>query len=462
MARPQKNNADYFPHDNDMRNDRRCKALRSKFNLEGYAVFVMLLETLTGASHFQIEDNKMELELIAGDIDIDSKKLNAILEYLIKLGLLVKQGDLISSPMLNDLKNILNDIREKDRGRKIIPSENPIKENSTKENEVFHTENEVFQSENTQSKVKESKEKKRKENKIKEKGNKENSSPIFFNDFSFSQKIKTETGINPTSNNQKEIPQEKSSAKKETLSVECLEQCQKHFLKQAPFYAWENKDSEQLVFILQKIVQTKPSVQTEQDVVESFCSLLAKLPEYWRTKKFTISNLNFNYNEIVNEIRTKNLTTKGIKQTVSYKPPIQKPPEKPIEKTPEEKKKIRIDFINSICDSYQKFTTSGERGYVPYWVMFELLVDEKILNMTDELKEKYRSQAIDERKRELSKPAHQYEARIFKNILENFSSQLEKGDEKHKIEIAIKNLAVKGLFEELKNTKTDIKTMFTL
>ena len=123
MARPKKYNADYFPHNNDMRNDRRCKALRSKFNLEGYAVFVMLLETLTGANHFQIEDNKMELELIAGDIDIDSKKLNAILEYLVKLGLLVKDGDLISSPMLNDLKNILNDIREKDRGRKINVSE---------------------------------------------------------------------------------------------------------------------------------------------------------------------------------------------------------------------------------------------------------------------------------------------------------------------------------------------------
>jgi hypothetical protein len=179
MARPKKYNADYFPHDNDMRNDRRCKALRSKFNLEGYAVFVMLLETLTGANHFQIEDNKMELELIAGDIDIDSKKLNAILEYLVKLGLLVKEGDLISSPMLNDLKNILNDIREKDRGRKINVSENPTKENDIKENEVIQSENKVFQTENAQSKVKESKVNKRKENEIKEKGGKGISPPIF-------------------------------------------------------------------------------------------------------------------------------------------------------------------------------------------------------------------------------------------------------------------------------------------
>src|SRR3954464_15805875 len=126
MARPIKNNADYFPHNNSLRNDRRCKALRSKFNLEGYAVFIMLLEILTNANHFQFENNKMEMELIAGDIDIDSTKLNAILDYLIKLGLLVKEGDLIKAPILEELKKILSDIREKDRRRK---TENPTKEN---------------------------------------------------------------------------------------------------------------------------------------------------------------------------------------------------------------------------------------------------------------------------------------------------------------------------------------------
>jgi hypothetical protein len=34
MARPLKNNADYFPHDNDMRNDEKILALRRKFGLE--------------------------------------------------------------------------------------------------------------------------------------------------------------------------------------------------------------------------------------------------------------------------------------------------------------------------------------------------------------------------------------------------------------------------------------------
>jgi hypothetical protein len=470
MARPQKNNADYFPHDNDMRNDRRCKALRSKFNLEGYAVFVMLLETLTGANHFQIEDNKMELELIAGDIDIDSKKLNAILEYLIKLGLLVKEGELISSPMLNDLKNILNDVREKDRGRKSIPAENSTKENSTKENGVFQSENEVFHTENTQSKVKESKGKKRKENEIKEKGNKENLPPIFLNNFSTSENRENNLPLN----NEKEYPKEKSSAKKENPSAFAdteitnasqqnfvsiaIPQCKKVFERFSPMYVWESKDNEQLVLLLQKILITKPNLQNEYELADAFLSLIQKLPEYWRTKKFTIPNLNANYNEIVSEIRAKQKSS--IKQPV-YKPIVRQTEVKK-EPTEAEKKQIRQNFIKSICECYEKYVDTGEHGFIPLWVMHDTLVEEKILKLSEKKLETYRNQAIEQRKAELKKPQNAHETRVFRGLLENFSSELANGNEKNKIEIAIKNLAVKGLFDELKKNKTDIKKLFKL
>ena len=454
MARPKKYNADYFPHNNDMRNDRRCKALRSKFNLEGYAVFVMLLETLTGANHFQIEDNKMELELIAGDIDIDSKKLNAILEYLVKLGLLVKEGDLISSPMLNDLKNILNDIREKDRGRKINVSENPTKENDIKENEVIQSENNVVQTENAQSKVKESKVNKRKENEIKEKGDKGISPPIFFNSFSFSE------NTNPKLNGEKEIPKEKSSAKKESITQQDVKLCKQVFEKFAPSYVWESKDKEQLVLLLKKILITKPDLQNENQLADAFLSLIQKLPEYWRTKKFTIPNLCNNYNEIVSEIRANNQNSKGKKQTPSYKPIVQKPPEVKREATPEEKIQIRKNFIKSITENYEKYVETGEYGYLPIWVMYDTLVEEKVLKLTEKKLETYRNKAIEQRKAELQKPQHPHEARTFSGILENFENELSKGNEKHRIEINTKILAVKGLFEELKKNKTDIKTLF--
>lgn len=38
MARPNKNNAEYFSHDADMRNDVKVKALRRRFSHTGYAV----------------------------------------------------------------------------------------------------------------------------------------------------------------------------------------------------------------------------------------------------------------------------------------------------------------------------------------------------------------------------------------------------------------------------------------
>ena len=218
MARPIKHNADYFPHNCELRNDRRCKALRSKFNLEGYAVFVMLLEILTNANHFQIENNPMEIELIAGDIDVDAKKLNAIVEYLLKLGLLVMENEVISSPILEDLKKLLNELRGRDRKRKSENTSNNDDvfqtENPTKENEVIQSENKVIQTENAQSKVKDSKVNKMKENEIKEKGNTENLVPIFLNNFSFSENINSESSVNANQNSNPES-KEKSFAKKD-------------------------------------------------------------------------------------------------------------------------------------------------------------------------------------------------------------------------------------------------------
>ncbi len=446
MARPKKYNADYFPHDNNMRNDRRCKALRSKFNLEGYAVFVMLLETLTSANHFQIEDNKMELELIAGDIDIESKKLNAILEYLIKLGLLVKEGDLISSPMLNDLKSILNELREKDRSRKFNPLENSIKENDLKENEVFQLDNEVFQSENTQSK-----EKKKKVNEIKEKGNTKISPPVFSIEFLKKGNLHAETLTEE---------KEKSSAKKERITEQDIKLCKQVFEKYAPVYVWEVKDREQLILLLKKILLTKPELQDENQLAEAFSSFIQKLPEYWRTKKFTIPNLCNNYNEIVSEIRANNQNGKVKKQITQPLP--QKQREIKREPSVEEKQKARNDFIKSICENYEKYVETGSHGYIPLWVMYDVLIEEKVLKISSKKLDTYKNKAIEKRKIELQKPQHPKEARTFKNILGNFSQEISKGNEKHQIEIHIKTLAVQDLFEQLKQKQINIKNLFNL
>ena len=292
---------------------------------------------------------------------------------------------------------------------------------------------------------------------IKEKGKKENQPPVFFNNFKKKKKTNTEGNVNADKKSISDASKEKSSAKKENFIEAVLPICKQLFEKFAPQYVWESKDREQLFLLLQKICITKPELKLESELAEAFYSFIQKLPDYWRTKKFTIPHLNNNYNEIVSEIRAKQ---KSLPKHQVYKPMARPQPEVKREPTPEEKAKIRQDFIKSICESYERFVATGEHGYLSLWVMHDTLIEEKILKVSEKKLEQYRNTAIEQRKAELSKPKHPQEARTFRGILENFSEELAKGNEKHRIATEIKSLAVQALFNELKKKKTDIKTLF--
>lgn len=443
MARPIKNNADYFSHDNDMRDDERIKAVRRKFSHLGYSTWNMLLERLCRAENFKVEYNEDNLDIMAGDFSIEPEQLKEIIDYLIKLKLIIKDGENIySQTMINRFEGLFRK-RKRDADRLSLTK-------TTDENSIAD--------DNAQSKVKDSKVNKRKENERKEKGNKENLPPVFFNNFSFSENTNSESLVNANQNNPE--GKEKSSAKKESITPQDVNLCKQVFERFAPMYVWESKDNEQLVLLLKKILITKPDLQNETQLADAFLSLIQKLPEYWRTKKFAIPNLCNNYNEIVSEIRANNQSAKGKKQTATYKPIVPKQPEIKQEPTPEEKQRIRNGFIKSICESYEKFVATGEHGYAPMWVMHDTLIEEKVLKLTGKKLEQYRKQAIDARKTELRKPQHPSESRTFRAILENFSAEMEKGNEKSRIDIAVKNLAVQGLFDELKKKQIDIKTLF--
>jgi hypothetical protein len=88
MARPIKHNADYFSHDNDMRNDLKVKALRRKFSHTGYSIYNMIIELLTNSDYFEYEWNELRIELLTPDFDIDADLLEQIVSYSVKLNLL--------------------------------------------------------------------------------------------------------------------------------------------------------------------------------------------------------------------------------------------------------------------------------------------------------------------------------------------------------------------------------------
>ena len=155
MARPLKENADYFSHDNGMRNDDKILAIRRKYKHTWYAIWCFLLEKLCATKKFKLHYNDMNLELRAGDFDIETDLLKEIIEYMIKINLLKIEwwhdyDDLFifSSTMIT-------------RFWGLVAKRNRDKDRLSSARIQWKW---VVVSESTQSKVKESKVKKRKEN----------------------------------------------------------------------------------------------------------------------------------------------------------------------------------------------------------------------------------------------------------------------------------------------------------
>lgn len=154
MARPRKNNAEYFSHDANMRSDRKIIALRAKYGLEGYAIRCMVLETLAWAENFTISFDEMEIELLAWDFWIDSDLFAGIVDYMVRINLLQVQWWLLScSQLVESLEPLLNK-REKYREKVAWNSSPPVDEDLDNQNEVLETETKVPETKNPHSKVK--------------------------------------------------------------------------------------------------------------------------------------------------------------------------------------------------------------------------------------------------------------------------------------------------------------------
>ena len=142
MARPKKTNADYFSHDNDMRNDERLLSVRRKYWHTWYSIWNMLLEKLCKSSFFEIKYDDMRVEFLSWDFQIDPKELKDIIDYFIKIWLLQEEDDKIYCKKLIDRFDWLISKRTRDVDRL----------STTKTQDKI-----VIASENTQSRVKESK-----------------------------------------------------------------------------------------------------------------------------------------------------------------------------------------------------------------------------------------------------------------------------------------------------------------
>jgi hypothetical protein len=115
MARPKKEYCDYFSHDRDMRNHRKIKALRTKYGIEGYAIWVMFLEFLTGNDNNIFEKTDIELELLSGDFAVSKTDISNVIDYCVKLGLLIENEGIVYSESLNERLQYVYNKRTKNK-----------------------------------------------------------------------------------------------------------------------------------------------------------------------------------------------------------------------------------------------------------------------------------------------------------------------------------------------------------
>jgi hypothetical protein len=87
MARPTKQNVDYFSHDCDMRNDIKIKALRRKYKHLGYSIYIITLELLGDTEYFQMKWNDDNIELLTPEYDCDIEELKEVMNYCFQLNL---------------------------------------------------------------------------------------------------------------------------------------------------------------------------------------------------------------------------------------------------------------------------------------------------------------------------------------------------------------------------------------
>ena len=404
MARPQKNNADYFSHDNNMRDDEKIKAVRRKFSHAGYSVWNMLLERLCKAENFCLEYTEETIDLMAGDFSIEPEHLREIINYLIKLKLILQDGNKIfSQTMINRFDGLLRK-RKRDTDR-LSPA-------ITKDEKIIA-------GDNPQSKVKESIVKEIKE---KEKGETEKA-PLSFKIF-----------LNENISNLKQI-----------------------FQKHTNGYVWEQADEQHLFFLLEKMLRGNFAQPTRESLENSFENFLMKLPSYWRTKKFTLPNLNKNFNEIVSEIQNSknNIATKP-----SVKPIVSEPlPQKEI--TPQERTARLKQMLPSIAEAFEIFLTTGRSGLLPFWTMYDALVQENIFSPSKKKFTEIKNTCIATRMAELRTPKNTHEQKTFNELLTKYEKGNIPNSEQILIERSYKGSLVKYFFEKLKSQNKNLNHLKT-
>jgi len=123
MARPLKTGLDYFPL--DCVTDEKIEALESEYGIEGFGVWVRLMQSIyrTDTGEINLKDNGFSMWKILGKrCGKDEEYLRKVIGFMVDIGIFNKQAfkkdSILTSNGIKKRVAKINLLREKDRERK--------------------------------------------------------------------------------------------------------------------------------------------------------------------------------------------------------------------------------------------------------------------------------------------------------------------------------------------------------
>lgn len=153
MARPQKQTADYFPHDANASDSDTLTILQGRWGNDGYSFFFKLLEKLAGSEGHVIDcRNPLKWQLLLAKTRLNEETGEEMMKVLADLGAI--DPELWSKHRLIWCQELVDSIADvyKNRRRPI-----PARPTTTEQNAITTDDNALTTGESTQSKVKKSK-----------------------------------------------------------------------------------------------------------------------------------------------------------------------------------------------------------------------------------------------------------------------------------------------------------------
>ncbi len=308
MARPTKEKLDYYPKDTDQLSNRKIRRLLNEFGAKGYLIYEYILMLIYGGKGYYIlVDNNLYFDISDYlNYDISEKLVKQVILSCIEIELFDKEKFVVFATLTNE--KIQNNYILARRGVSKLRPElivnvaiTGVNVTKTRINATKTLVNVTESAENSQKGAqKKRKEKKRKENERKGKEKeKEKNAPQSSNNFKNNGSIKNEN-IDQSVREKIDQEKEKNSAEKEK---ENFLKSKQYFEEKYGSYIWEFSDDIELSKILKKIEITLARDKLPIGTHEAFGDFLENLPSFWLRKRFSMQNLNKNYNEILNEIR---------------------------------------------------------------------------------------------------------------------------------------------------------------